>query len=225
MGTDRTGAGPAQKYPRTPYWPWSASIAAGDRTHPAPEALVERTLVITEKLDGGNTALLEGEVYARSVDAPSSAPWMAMVRKHHAWKMTDPGWTLYGEDLFAVHSIAYAPVAEHETFRAFALRAPDGTFASWEDTVTWCGTIDIETVPVLFEGKFFSPRALNRWITWAMTEPSVLGGTREGVVVRWADAMTPDEFAIGCCKAVRANHVQTDEHWTRRWRRCALTTD
>jgi len=45
-----------------------------------------------------------------------------MVKKHHAWKITDPDVHLYGEDIYGVHSIEYAPVRETETFHAFALR-------------------------------------------------------------------------------------------------------
>ena len=56
---------------------------------------------------------------------------MAMVKKHHAWKVNEPDVWLYGEDLYGVHSIEYEPVAEHETFYAFALRHGDGAFASF----------------------------------------------------------------------------------------------
>ena len=88
-----------------------------------------------------------------------------------------------------------------------------------------CSHHHILTVPVLYRGRFASVRSLDRWIAKAMTEPSVLGGVREGVVVRWRGAFDESEFTLACCKSVRANHVQTDEHWTRRWKRCSLATD
>ena len=85
---------------------------------------VGREVVITEKLDGGNTCLYGGEVYARSTGAPSHAGWMGMVRKHHAWKTVDtrPDVVLYGEDLFGIHSIEYDAMREQDTFRLFAAR-------------------------------------------------------------------------------------------------------
>ncbi|MCY4653602.1 MAG: hypothetical protein OXC95_10620, partial [Dehalococcoidia bacterium] len=74
--------------------------------HPAPRRFVGEPVAVTEKLDGGNTLLHAGKVYARSVSTPSDAKWMAMVKKHHAWKVTEPGVYLYGEDIYGVHSIA-----------------------------------------------------------------------------------------------------------------------
>ena len=50
---------------------------------------------------------------------------MAMVKKRHAWKLSDPDVLLYGEDIYGVHSIENGPVAEHETFHAFGLRRGD----------------------------------------------------------------------------------------------------
>lgn len=116
------------KYPSTPYWPWSPAIARGDDVHRNPARFLEDAVVVTEKLDGGNTLLHDGKVYARSVSAPSDGKWMAMVKKHHAWKVREPDVYLYGEDIYGVHSIAYEPVAEDKTFHAFAIRAGDGAF-------------------------------------------------------------------------------------------------
>ena len=45
-----------------------------------------------------------------------------MVKKHHAWKVTEPNVYLYGEDIYGVHSITYGPVEEQKTFYAFGLR-------------------------------------------------------------------------------------------------------
>ena len=55
-------------------------------------------VVVTEKLDGSNTLLHAGKVYGRSVSAPSEAKWMALVKKHHAWKVMEPDVYLYGEE-------------------------------------------------------------------------------------------------------------------------------
>ena len=48
-----------------------------------------------------------------------------MVKKYHAWKVTDPNIYLYGEDIYGVHSIAYGAVHADETFYAFSLRDTD----------------------------------------------------------------------------------------------------
>ena len=131
------------KYPSTPYWPWSP--ATGRDIHANPDRFVGEDVVATEKLDGGNTLLHAGEVYARSVSVPSDAKWMAMVKKHHAWKATEPDVWLYGEDIYGVHSIEYEAVAEHETFYAFALRDGDGAFAAFAEVEAYARRREIRS--------------------------------------------------------------------------------
>ena len=56
-----------------------------------------------------------------------------------------------------------------------------------------------------------------------MTEPSNFGKEKEGCVIRKANAFTDEQgFEKNVCKYVRANHVQTDEHWTKNWKKAEL---
>ena len=190
--------------------------------HEAPERFVGEEVVATEKLDGGNTLLHRGTVYARSVVAPSEGKWMAMVKKHHAWKVTEPNVYLYGEDIYAVHSIAYDPLLEDTTFHAFALRDGDGAFAAFADLEAYAKAREIPVVPVLFRGRFQSVSALRAFISDAQRQPSALGGEREGIVLRRAHGFSEAEFQHNVCKSVREGHVQTDEHWTRNWQPCRI---
>ena len=210
------------KYPRTPYWPWSPSVGRDDDVHTNPGHFVGNEVVVTEKLDGGNTLLHAGKVYGRSVAARSEAKWMAMVKKHHAWKLTDPDVLLYGEDIYGVHSIAYGPVPEHETFYAFALRNSEGVFTSFSELEAYADEREIPVVPVLFKGRFRSIVELRGFVERAHCEPSILGGDREGVVLRLARGYPMHEFASNTCKSVRLGHVNTNEHWTRNWRPCRI---
>lgn len=210
------------KYPRTPYWPFSPSVGRDDLVHPDPERFVGEPVVVTEKLDGGNTMLHRGMVYARSTSAPSDGKWMAMVKKHHAWKVTEPGIYLYGEDIFGVHSIAYEAVPEDETFYAFALRDAHRGFAPFGALEAYAGAKGIPIVPVLFRGRFSSVSEIRAFFGQAHGEASKLGGRREGVVLRLADGFAATEFGDCVCKSVREGHVQTDEHWTRNWQPCPL---
>lgn len=52
--------------------------------------------------------------------------------------------------------------------------------------------------------------------------PVMYGDTKEGVVMRIADEFSVDEFPKYVCKYVRANHVQTDKHWTKHWKKAQL---
>ena len=210
------------KYPRTLYWPYSPAHPGvhDDRVDAA--GFAGRPIVVTEKLDGSNTLLHRGKVYARSVSAPASAKWLGMVRKHHAWKVTEPDVFLYGEEIYGVHSIKYDPVPEDATFYAFALRFADGSFSSFREGADYARARAIPVVPVLFEGTFDSVQQLRDFVSKAHTEPSALGTEREGVVLRLAARFPAAEFPCNVCKSVRVGHVQSDEHWSKRWRPCRI---
>ena len=212
------------KYPTTPYWPYSPAIGRHERVHRAPQTFVATPVTATEKLDGTNTLIHDGKVYARSVSAPSEAKWMAMVKKHHAWKVREPDVYLYGENIYAVHSIEYGPVTEQETFYAFALRDERGAFASFGDLEAYAASKDIPTVPVLHRGRFATVDEIRDFVDRAHGQRSSLGGTREGLVLRLEAGFPGSAFAGNVCKSVRWGHVQEDEHWTRNWRPCAIAS-
>ena len=213
---------PSAKYPATPYWPWSPAIGQGYHVHANSWRFVGDQVVVTEKLDGSNTVLHAGKTYGRSVSAPSVGKWMAMVKKHHAWKVTEPDVFLYGEDIYGVHSITYEPVEEQETFYAFALRDANGRFAAFADVESYANSKQIPIVPVLFKGCFGSISEIREFIEHAHREPSVIGGLREGVVLRLARGFPSEEFSDNVCKSVRVGHVQTETHWTRNWTPCRI---
>ena len=213
------------KYPRTPNWPWSPAIGRDDGVHSDPRRFLGEPVVVTEKLDGGNTLLHAGKVYGRSVSAPCEGKWMAMVKKHHAWKVREPDLYLYGEDIYGVHSIAYGPVPENRTFFAFALRGGDGAFASFAEVETYAKQREIPVVPVLFEGRFRSLAEIRTFAERAHGESSLLGGDREGIVLRVARGFRAAEFQRNVCKSVRPGHVQSEEHWTRNWVPCKIARD
>ena len=210
------------KYPGTPYWPWSPAIGRDDDVHTVPGRFVGQAVIVTEKLDGSNTLLHVGKVYGRSLSAPSSGKWMATVKKHHGWKVTDPNVYLYGEDIYGVHSITYGPVEEQKTFYAFGLRDGNGAFAAFADMESYAKQRGIPVVPILFEGYFRLVAQIRAFVKRAHREPSVLGGQREGVVLRLARGFPAAEFSENVCKSVRVGHVQTNEHWTRHWRPCRI---
>lgn len=155
------------KYPRTPHWPWSQTIHADDKTHSSPERFVGVPIVITEKMDGGNTCLFNGEVFARSTSAPSRNAWMSMVRKHHAHKTLLPEYkdiALYGEDIFGIHSIEYNSVREEETFMLFAAREGD-RFLSYSNLIEISRDLDLNLVPVAFIGRLSSIDKITSFLT------------------------------------------------------------
>jgi hypothetical protein len=205
------------KYPRTYHWPWSQEVHNDDRIHQDPEFFVGQTVIITEKLDGGNTALNSGEVYARSTGQPAVQGWFAHAKRYHAWKTAslDPSLTIYGEDLAALHSVPY-DVPMDQTYKVFQVREND-EFLPWYSVLAVAGTCGLETVPSLFHGIFNSTGEITEWFEREIQKPSEFGPTREGFVMFTPYGFMADEFQQNVCKYVRKNHVQTDEHWTRNW--------
>ena len=212
---------PPPRYPRTPYWPWSPSGPPEHRFCPSPEAFTRCEIVLTEKLDGASAALHHGRALTRD-GGSATAPWLHMARRHHAWKTGNLDTVIYAEDLLAVHSIAYGPIPERETLRAFAALR-DGRFISQDELTNLLEELSIPQVPVVFRGTAGSIRQLHEIILEAHAQPSVLGGEREGVVVRTADAFPQDEFAMRVCKSVRPGHVRPGQaHWRRNWQRARI---
>ena len=121
-----------------------------------------------------------------------------------------------------MHSIAYGPVPETETFHAFALRDGDGAFAAFADVEAYANRWEIPVVPVLFRGCFRSVDEIRAFVKHAHGEPSALGGVPEGIVMRLARGFPAAEFQDNVCKSVRLGHVQTEEHWTRKWTPCRI---
>ena len=209
------------KYPSTPYHPCSPSKGTRpDRIHKNPDRFMETPVVITEKLDGANTLIHQRQVYGRSIAAPSQNKWMAMVKKHHAWKVTDPDIYVYGENLFGVHSIEYDAMREEDTFRVFAVRKGD-IFLAAHSVRHYCMGKSIKTVPIAFKG-ILDGNFINSVMSQPTGESAIGGSQREGFVMRIEDEFHADDFSDSVCKSVRADHVQTDEHWTRNWRPCRL---
>ena len=211
------------KYPSTFHWPWSPEVHKDDRTIENPENFVGVEVVITEKLDGGNTCLWKGEAFARSTGQPATQGWFAMVKKHHAWKTINAPKNMffYGEDLYGIHSIEYDPLKEDETYRVFNIREGDD-WLSFDEMIAMSNSFSFLTVPVLYRGVFKSVKDITAWFDHHIKQPSVLGPTREGFVVRSTHRFNHGDFGINVAKYVRKGHVQTDEHWTRNWRSATL---
>jgi hypothetical protein len=201
-------AGERVKYPRTPHLPWSGGIEPDDTVLPALDGLrAAAEVVVTEKLDGECTTIGPGGwTHARSLDSgphPSRSYVRALAgRIGHE---IPPGYRICGENLYAVHSIAYQALADH--FQVFNVWA-GATCLSWDDTETLCGALDLVVVPVLYRGPLPDRAELDR--SWAA---GTAGCESEGYVVRDAGAFPRAEFGARVGKYVRPHHVRTTEHW------------
>lgn len=205
-----------QKYGRTFHWPYSKCIHADDKIHMNPQIFIGENVVITEKLDGGNTLLHDGKVYARSTGQEATQAWFGFVKKYHAWKTIGVPYDFFGEDIAAKHSIEYN-ISEDDTYRLFAVRNISDMFESWDMVELIAEEYGFKTVPVLFKGKFHSIDEINDWFETELIKPSLFGQEREGFVMRFAKEFPADELGTYVAKYVRPNHVTTDEFWTKNW--------
>ncbi len=164
-------------------------------------------------------------VYARSHAAFTTSPWSREVRLIHKMKVEDQlgdGVFLFGENMEGIHSIEYTNLDSY--FYIFGVR-DNNIWIPWNQVEEYSYLLDIPTVPVLFRGVINSVKELKDLVEDLVSKPSKLGGPIEGVVVRNAGMFHNDDFADNVMKWVRKGHVQTDEHWTRNWKKAKISRD
>ena len=128
---------------------------------------------------------------------------------------------IYGENLYGQHSIVYDKLPEY--YHIFAARDDNKyVWYSWDDVVLMAETLNLPTVPLLWRGVIESEEQLRKLVDFFVSQKSAYGDTREGVVLRAAGEFPIDTFSQNVCKWVRPNHVQTDEHWTRNWKKAEI---
>lgn len=213
------------KYPRTHHLPFSPGLQNDDRmVEEGWESLLNHTLVLTEKMDGGNSMICQEACYDRSHSTPTRNPW-----SRNLWdvgglhdqlknKLGEDEY-IYGENMYGIHSIEYPELTSY--FYLFGVR-DNNNWYSWEDVVTMSEILQIPTVPVLEIKKFKNVEELQNRILYYMSKKSKYGPEIEGVVVRNIESYPIEDFDKNVVKYVRKGHVQTDQFWQRNWKKANL---
>ena len=213
----------SKKYPRTYHLNWSPGTTSDDRIAKEEDLknLFEDEIVITEKLDGENCGMTNRGVYARSHAVFTESPWSREVRLIQAMLSRDieDNMTLFGENMEGIHSIEYSKLASY--FYLFGIRKDD-YMLSWKNVEENAFLLDLPTAPVLFKGRVDSVKQLKELTEQLLKNPSTLGEKMEGLVVRISSGFSESEFSKNVFKWVRKGHVQTDEHWTRNWKKAKI---
>jgi hypothetical protein len=224
----------SRKYGRTYHYPFSPGTTSDDRiNHDYWKNLEQiQNLVHTEKLDGENTCISKIGVFARSHATPTRHPWANHLQEKWNWLKRDLGeLEIFGENLYAIHSIEYQKLEQH--FFVFGVREKD-QWLSWEETKFYAALLDFPTVPELsFEKAEIEKNYENELLkltTKSSTFQSADAHTgepcqMEGIVSRNAAGFPVHAFKENVFKYVRKNHVKTDEHWTRKWKRATLVNE
>ncbi|QKJ29184.1 RNA ligase family protein [Mucilaginibacter mali] len=225
----------SQKYGRTYHYPFSPGTTSDDRiAHDYWEHIqCIPNIIHTEKLDGENNCLSKNGVFARSHAAPTTSAWTESLRRFWQLVRNDLGdLEVFGENLYAVHSIEYRKLEHH--FYVFGIREHD-RWLNWEETQFYARMLDLPTVPVIkteavpTDRGVFEKEMLKLVNGRGAFEPYDVYDQREttieGIVSRNADDYAASDFAQNVFKYVRKGHVKTDEHWTRNWKRAALVNE
>jgi ATP-dependent RNA circularization protein (DNA/RNA ligase family) len=208
------------KYPRTYHFTFSPEIHSDDKIHQNQRIFLNKELIITEKLDGGNTSLKNGKVFARSVSGPASHPSFSMVKKFHGYKSNFFQEVVYGENLEGMHSIEYTSL--NDCFYVFGVLSSENTWFSYDEMINFCEKYNFKSVPLIYRGTFSSLKDLQAFLDKEILKESRFGGEREGFVVRLAESFSFNNFSKYVVKYVRKGHVQTDKHWTKNWKRANI---
>lgn len=205
------------KYNRTFHFPWSPGCTNDDKIAASVEKLIGQPIVITEKIDGSNASLETGGCFARTHSgAPTHVSFDGLKALHATIKYKIPEYyQLFGEWCYARHSIEYNELPGYFLLFNVRVLSPElnDIWLSWEEVELWAEEIGVPTVPVLFKGSVSSEKELQKLVETLMIQPSECGGIREGVVVRIQKPFEDYNFSHCVMKCVRANHVQTSEHW------------
>jgi len=215
------------KYPRTYHLPYSPGATKDDKKLQDGwfKNYIGQEIVITEKLDGENIHMNQKDCYARSDGAPTRSPWSRNIWDPNDglyWKIKQfigKNETIYGENLYGEHSIHYNNLTDY--FHLFAVNN-DLIWYSWDDVKIMADIMNIPTVPELWRGMIYNEHELQKIVESLVKQPSIYGEHREGVVVRLTNSFRIEDFSKYVCKWVRPNHVTTDEHWTKNWKRAEL---
>lgn len=223
----------SKKYGRTFHYPFSPGTTSDDRINFDYWKHLEsiEKVVHTEKLDGENTCLNQYGVFARSHAATTRHPWANYLKERwHICKNDLGDLEIFGENLYAIHSIEYQELEQH--FYVFAVRNLD-QWLNWDEVKFYAGMLDFPTVPELdfleisttnqgdFEADILNI-VKQKSAFDSVDVQSQLPCRMEGIVTRNVAAYPVAEMSKNVFKYVRKDHVKTDEHWTRNWKRAPL---
>lgn len=194
-----------KKYGRTFHLPISLGATDDDKIMASTSDLEVADLVVTEKMDGENTTIHAGGCHARSPDSRyhPSRDWVKAFAAAVSPSLAADE-RIVGENVFARHAIPYDSLDSY--FLGFAWIVGDRV-QSWDDTLGRFDELGVCRARTLYRGAFYD----------GLFEELASGldlTRQEGFVARCAASFAETDMPKMLGKYVRANHVQTDVHWT-----------
>lgn len=204
----------SKKFPRIPHLMWSPGGTSDDKRLSSVDHLLDKEIVITEKVDGSNLCFTLEEVYARTHATKATHRSFDAAKAMHAQirHCIEPNISVFGEYVYCVHSIEYDSLPGY--FLAFGVRDDNtDTFYSWDALNEYASKVNLPVVRLLFRGIVSSKEDLEDITTELAKQKSEYGeDRREGVVVRVSGEI--NNFQCSVAKWVRKDHPKDpDEHW------------
>ena len=205
---------PYIKYPRTFHLPWSEGRSKDDRILLDTDQFEGSHVTITEKMDGENTTIYSNYIHARSLTSEShpSQSWVRALASRIGYQLPE-GMRICGENLYAKHAIPYNDLSSY--FMVFSIWDGNNSCLSWGETVEWCQLLELETVPVIYQGKWDEKLVRDLYTQYSATKDREV----EGYVVRLSEDFPYSRFRQSVAKYVRANHVAATVH---NWKRTTI---
>ncbi len=223
-----------KKFPRIPHFPFSPQAAANQSRDDKigikgwAKYLKRHGYVTFEKMDGSNVCITRDGVYPRGsgVLAPETYDWLKAEHDKIKHKIK-PTYRIYGENMYAVHSVEYKKLKSY--FYMFAVF--DSEYLRWLSPLKMSNIAmdlgfptSINSISGMSRTEEFE-KDFERMYRVTTTRDDEYQRDMEGFVV-WANTDIPQHmFDKMVFKWVREGHVQTDEHWTRNWKKATLVVD
>ncbi len=208
------------KYPRTPYFTFSDSADKEDVRESGYfdiDNFLNKELVVTVKMDGSNCLWTQDHIAARNGKQANGSSFDYAKQIHSIVKDRIPqNIAIYGEWLYARHSIHYEKtLALDGYFQVFGVYDINkSVWGSWQDVLYYSDLLNVINVPVVRTLPSISnTKALSEMIT--NIAKFVIKQGHEGIVVRNIESFNNSDFNKNVAKFVRANHVQTTQHWSK----------
>jgi len=213
-----------EKYPRTFHLSFSQEIFSDDKmlSKEIEKSFTNTDIVITEKMDGGNTCLFDGKVFTRTHSEETFHPSFSRVKELYNSILYTKDfdfsrYKLFGENVQAIHSIEYEKL--NSPFYLFnILDIKNKEFLSYKEVIDISNYLELKMVKEEFLGQFKTLGELKLFLVRKISIPSYYGGKKEGFVIRKTNSFKYNSFSENVCKFVRKNHVQSDEHWSNNWK-------
>jgi len=195
------------KYPRTMHLPWSPGKSRDDLILDDTNHFNNKHVTVSIKMDGETTSLYNHVLHARTTEHLSGHPSRDWVK--NLWSkirhQIPPGWRICGENLYAKHSIHYKNLLAY--FLIFSIWNEANVCLAWDETVKIINQLGLKPVPIIYSGLYDQQTIQN------LHQETYNSDESEGYVVRLTDSFAYENFQMSTAKYVRANHVQTDNHW------------